>query len=98
MALRLQAQLNGSHAVGSLADAAVPPVKGHGDVRGLKSEEYFTPGGLPLRFHVHFRGDWGELVVVSVEAELLRVSGHVNSYVKFRLPTDEILQVAVVTY
>src|SRR3954462_7152617 len=95
MALRLQAQLKGSHELGAIANAAVPPVKGYVDERSVKTEECFTPGGLPLRFYAHFRGDWGDVVVVSVGGELLRASVHVNSHIEFRLPTDEILEVAV---
>jgi hypothetical protein len=98
MALRLQAQLKGSHELGAIANAPVPPVKGYVDERSVKTEESFTPGGLPLRLYAHFRDDWGEIVVVSVESELLRASVHVNSHIEFRLPTDEILQVAVLNH
>src|SRR4051812_6152123 len=98
MALRLQAQLKGSHALGGIANAAVAPVKGYVDERTVETEECFTPGGLPLRFFAHFRGDWGDIVVVSVETELLRVSVYENSHVKFRLPTDEIREAAVLNY
>jgi hypothetical protein len=98
MPLRLQAHLKGSHELGAIANVAVPPVKGHVDERSVKTEESFTPAGLPLRFFAHFRGEWGDVVVVSVETELLRASVHVNSHVEVRLPTDEILEVAVLDY
>src|SRR3954471_23166908 len=98
MALRLQAQLKGSHELGSTANAAVAPVKGYVDERSVETEECFTPSGLPLRFYAHFRGDWGDVVVMSADAELLRASVRVYSHVEFRLPTDEILQVAVLSY
>ena len=95
MALRLQAQLKDSHDPWSIADVAVPPVKRYVDERGVKTEECFTPGGLPLRLYAHFHGDWGDIVVMSAQTVLLRASVRVNSHVEFRLPTDEILQVAV---
>lgn len=98
MALRLQVQLKNFHQLGELVDLAIPPVKGYVDERSAKSEECFTPGGLPLRFYVHFHGEWGDIAVVSAEAELLRVSVHVNSHIEFRLPTEEILEVAVLNY
>jgi hypothetical protein len=82
MALRLQAQLKGSHEPGAIANAAVAPVKGYVEERSVKTEECFTPGGLPLRFYAHFRNNWGEIVVMSADAELLRASVHVNSHVE----------------
>lgn len=98
MALRLQAQLKGSRKLGAIANAAVPPVKGYVDERSVKADECFTPAGLPLRFYAHFRGDWGDIVVLSAGAELLRASVHVNSDIEVRLPTEEVLQVAVLNY
>ena|SRR5690242_8904466 len=98
MALRLQAQLKGSHELGGIANAAVPPVKGFVEERSVETEECFTPAGLPLRFYTHFRGDWGDIVVMSTDAEMLRARVHVNSHLAFRLPTDEILEVAVLNY
>ena len=35
---------------------------------------------------------------MSVKTEMLRMTVHVNSYIEFRLPTDEVLQVAVLNY
>ena len=98
MALRLQAQLKGSHELGGIVNVAVPPVKGYVEERSVKTEECFTPRGLPLRFYTHFRNDWGDIVVLSADAELLRASVHVNSHVELRLPTEEVLEVAVLNY
>jgi hypothetical protein len=98
MALRLQAQLKGGHELGAIANAAVPPVKDYVDEHSVKTEECFTPRGLPLQFYAHFRDNWGEIVVKSADAELLRASVHVNSHVELRLPTDEILEVTVLNY
>src|SRR5687767_1183014 len=94
MALRLQVRLKGPAAV-ELVDAPLSPVKGHVEERSMRSPECHTPAGLPLRFYSNFRGDWGEVVVISVETVLLRLTGHVNSHAELRLPTDEVMELSV---
>ena len=98
MALRLHARLKRPPAGDDLVDIAVPPVKGHVEERAVKSNEVYTPAGLPLRFYAHFRGDWGEVMVMSVDAVLLHLSVYVNSYADVRLPTDEVMAVSIVNY
>lgn len=95
MALRLKARLQ-RPADAELLDVPIPPVKGHVEERSVMSDECRTPAGLPLQFYSHFRGDWGEIVVRSAEAVLLRLSTHVNSHAAMRLPTDEVLELSVV--
>ena len=97
MALRLQARLTKPADV-ELVDAPLPPVKGFVDERHLKSKDCFTPAGLPIRFYAHFRGDFSDIVVVTAETVLLRLGTHVNCHAELRLPTEELLQVAVVNY
>jgi hypothetical protein len=94
MALRLRARLKKPADV-DLVDAPLPPVKGFVDERYLKSEECFTPAGLPIRFYAHFRGNFGDIVVVTVETVLLRLGTHVNCHAEMLLPTEEVLQISV---
>ena len=94
MALRLRVRLKGPAAV-ELVNAPLPPVKGHVEERSVQLPECHTPAGLPLRFYSHFRGDWGEVVVMSVETLLLRLTAHVNSHAELRLPTDEVMELSV---
>ena len=94
MALRLYVNLQKSP--DALIDVAIPPVKGHVEVRSVKSEECFTPAGLPIFAYCQIRGDWGEVGVVTVETLLLRMTVHVNAaYAELLLPTDEVIEIAV---
>ena len=97
MALRLQVRLRES-ADAELVNVPLPPVKCYVGARSAKSEECYTPAGLPLRFYAHFRGNWGDIVVLSVKTELLRLGTHVNCYAELRLPTDEVIVLGVVDY
>lgn len=98
MALRLHARVKSKPAATDLIDDPLPPDKGHPDERSLKSAECYTPGGLPVRFHAHFRADWGDITVESAGAVLLKMSAHVNSHAELRLPTEEMIEIAVTNY
>jgi hypothetical protein len=98
MSLRLQARVVRGQTDAELVDTPLPPVKGSPDVRQVKSDEVFTPAGLPLRFRAQFRGNFGDITVTSVETVLLQLGTHVNCHAELRLPTDEMLEVAVLNY
>lgn len=79
----------------ALLDIALPPVKRHADDRGA-TPSVDTPAGLPLKFYVAFRGDWGAITVKTAATRLLRVnSAFKNTSAELRLPTDEVIEFSV---
>ena len=62
----------------------------------LLTESVYTPGGLPVRFEVDIGVKGRGLSVWSVDAVLLSVSGfNVYHEVRIRLPTDEVVRIAL---
>ncbi len=80
-----------------LLNVAIPPVEGDHETRRLKSEEFWTPGGLPLTVSVCIgaKGDW--LRVETAGTLLLRVHSDwpEGGEVGLLLPTDESLLISV---
>jgi hypothetical protein len=94
MAIRLPVRVANSEA--KLINIPLPPVKGHVEERSIASDACDTPAGMPIRVFAHFRGEWGDVAVLSVEAVLLRFSTHISCQAELRLPTEEMLEISVV--
>lgn len=81
-----------------LQDLAIPKYKrsGYPDHWSYRSDELFTPAGLPIRFHINLDNRHGFEVIVAGQTMLDIAVGDLRTiYFELMLPTNELLRVDI---